>query len=129
MIETIRDSAFGKLVRFLSGYSLLLYPEEMDDSTWRRYLQTPEAYAEEGSTPLRGEDFYEMQSLHTVMSQAVRRRRQRPPLKSVLAGPWHGVKEGQPEVIGWRGPDDSEVCSRHRILGRCIPANQGGIPG
>jgi DHA1 family multidrug resistance protein-like MFS transporter len=129
MMETIRDSAFGKLFRFLSGYRLLLYPEEMDDFTWRRYLQTPEAYAEEGSTPPRGEGFYEMQTLHTVMSQASRRRRQRPPLKSVLAGPWHGVKEGRPEVIGWRGPDDSEVCSRSRMPQRCIPADRGEISG
>ncbi|GLA40455.1 hypothetical protein AnigIFM63309_008288 [Aspergillus niger] len=107
-METIRDSAFGKLVRFLSGYRILLYPEEMDNFTWRKYLRTPGAYEEEGSTPIRGEDFYEQHSLYTVMSQAARRRRQRPALKSVLAGPWHGVKEGSPEVIGWGGRDDSE---------------------
>ena len=111
-METIRDSAFGKFVRFLSGYRLLLYPEEMDDFTWRKYLQRPEDYEEEGLIPIRCEDVYEQLSLHTVMSQAARRRRQRPPLKSVLAGPWRGVKEGAPEVIGWGGPDDSEVGRR-----------------
>ncbi|PWY75898.1 synaptic vesicle transporter [Aspergillus eucalypticola CBS 122712] len=107
-METIRDSAFGKLVRFLSGYRLLLYPEELDDSTWRKYLRTPEGYVEDGLTPTSGEDFYEQHSLYTVMSQAARRRRQRPPLRNVLAGPWHGVREVSPEAISWGGPDDSE---------------------
>ncbi|GKZ20819.1 hypothetical protein AbraIFM66951_004087 [Aspergillus brasiliensis] len=107
-METIRDSAFGKLVRFLSGYRLLLYPEELDNVTWRKYLRTPEVNEEEGLTLIRGEDFYDQHSLYTVMSQATRRRRQRPPLRSVLAGPWHGVKEVSPEAIGWGGPDDSE---------------------
>ncbi|OJJ69763.1 hypothetical protein ASPBRDRAFT_56567 [Aspergillus brasiliensis CBS 101740] len=108
-METIRDSAFGKLVRFLSGYRLLLYPEELDNVTWRKYLRTPEVNEEEGLTLIRGEDFYDQHSLYTVMSQATRRRRQRPPLRSVLAGPWHGVKEVSPEAIGWGGPDDSEL--------------------
>ncbi|OJZ85535.1 hypothetical protein ASPFODRAFT_137756 [Aspergillus luchuensis CBS 106.47] len=81
-METIRDSAFGKLVRFLSGYRLLLYPEELDNVTWRKYLRTPEVNEEEGLTLIRGEDFYDQHSLYTVVSQATRRRRQRPPLRS-----------------------------------------------
>ena len=111
-METIRDSAFGKLVRFFSGYRLLLYPEERDDLTWRQYLQRPEAHQEEEMTPVSSREFYEMNSLYTVMSQASRRRRGRPPLRSVLAGPWRGIKEESPEVIGWGGSDDSEV-GRH----------------
>lgn len=109
MMETIRDSAFGKLVRFFSGYRLLLYPEERDGLTWQQYLERSEAYQEAAMTPVSSREFYELHSLYTVMSQASRRRQGRPPLRSVLAGPWHGMKEGSPEVIGWGGSDDSEV--------------------
>jgi DHA1 family multidrug resistance protein-like MFS transporter len=108
-MDTIRDSAFGKLVRFFSGYRLLLYPEEIDDVTWRKYLGRPEASQEESMTP-GSEEFYELHALYTVVSQASRRRgRRRPPLKSVLAGPWRGIQDGSPEVIGWSDAGDSEV--------------------
>lgn len=107
-MDTIRDSAFGKLVRFLSGYRLLLYPEEEDHLAWRQYLRT-EAYQQQAIMPVGSREFYEEHSLYTVISQASRRRRERPPLRSVLAGPWRGIKEGSPEAIGWRGSDDPEV--------------------
>ncbi|QMW36763.1 hypothetical protein G4B84_012292 [Aspergillus flavus NRRL3357] len=106
-METIRDSAFGKLVRFFSGYRLLLYPEEIHDVTWRNYLGRPEASQEESMTP-DSEEFYELHALYTVVSQASRRRRRRPPLKSVLAGPWRGTQDGSSEVIGWSDAGDSE---------------------
>ncbi|KAE8341409.1 hypothetical protein BDV24DRAFT_174802 [Aspergillus arachidicola] len=106
-METIRDSAFGKLVRFFSGYRLLLYPEEIDNVTWRNYLGRPEASQEESMTP-DSEEFYELHALYTVVSQASRRGRRRPPLKSVLAGPWRGIQDGSPEVIGWSDARDSE---------------------
>ncbi|GIJ90994.1 hypothetical protein Asppvi_009959 [Aspergillus pseudoviridinutans] len=106
-METIRDSAFGKLVRFFSGYRLFLYPEEIDDSAWRKYLERPEAYRVE-SMATGSEEFYEQNALYTVMSQASRRGRERPPLKSVLAGPWRGIGDGTPEVIGWSDASDSE---------------------
>ncbi|KAF7116121.1 hypothetical protein CNMCM5793_004141 [Aspergillus hiratsukae] len=107
-METIRDSAFGKLVRFFSGYRLLLYPEEMDDSSWRKFLERPEIYREESMSTTGAEDFYETHALYTFTSQATRRRRQRPPLRSVLAGPWRGIHDGTPEVIGWGDAGDSE---------------------
>ncbi|PKX90092.1 uncharacterized protein P174DRAFT_463564 [Aspergillus novofumigatus IBT 16806] len=94
-METIRDSAFGKLVRFFSGYRVFLYPEEMDGLTWRKYLQTPDAYLEEAMTETSSEGFYEQHTLYTVMSQC--RRRQRLPLKSVLAGPWRVIHDKSPE--------------------------------
>jgi DHA1 family multidrug resistance protein-like MFS transporter len=111
MIETIRDSAFGKLVRIFSGTGLLSYPEERDASAWRTYLQvSAEAEHEEASTWTGDEAFPESYGLYTVMSQASRRRPRRPlPLKSVLAGPWRGAQGKTPEIIGWGGPDDSEV--------------------
>jgi hypothetical protein len=110
-METIRDSAFGKLVRFFSGYRLLLYPEEMDDSSWQKFIERPEIYREESRSTTGSEDFYEMHALYTFTSQASRRcrRRQRSPLRSVLAGPWRGIHDGTPEVIGWSDARDSEV--------------------
>lgn len=38
MRETIRDTAFGHLVRFLSGHRLLKFPEESDPSIWTRFI-------------------------------------------------------------------------------------------
>jgi DHA1 family multidrug resistance protein-like MFS transporter len=90
-METIRDSAFGKLVRFLRGYRLFQCPEEMDGLTWRKYLQTPDAYQDEAMTETSSEGFYEQNALYTVMSQCT--RREKPPLKSVLAGPWRGIHD------------------------------------
>jgi DHA1 family multidrug resistance protein-like MFS transporter len=78
----------------------------MDGLTWRKYLQTPDGYHEEAMTETSTEGFYEQNALYTVMSQCS--RRERPPLKSVLAGPWRGIHDGTPEVIGWEGMDDSE---------------------
>ncbi|QRD92166.1 major facilitator superfamily domain-containing protein [Aspergillus flavus] len=113
-METIRDSAFGKLVRFFSGYRLLLYPEEIHDVTWRNYLGRPEASQEESMTP-DSEEFYELHALYTVVSQASRRRRRRPPLKSVLAGPWRGTQDGSSEVIGWSDAGDMNIIRAHGL--------------
>jgi len=132
-METIRDSAFGKVVRFLSGYSLFLYPEEMDVSIWRKYLQPHEAYCEEVPPANGGVDFYEQYCLYTVISQASRSGRQRPSLRSVLAGPWRGVRGEFPEVISWGGTSDSEVGHHSRTLDgffdrqRKFPADIGRI--
>lgn len=112
MIETLRDSAFGKLLRIFSGTALLPYPEETHESSWRSYLQTSaEAEQRETESP-SDEESPESYGLYTVMSQASYRSQRRPPLKSALAGPWRGAKGKTPVVIGWGGPDDSEV--RHR---------------
>jgi DHA1 family multidrug resistance protein-like MFS transporter len=113
MIETLRDSAFGKVLRIFSGTAILPYPEETHESSWHTYVQTPaEAGQHETESP-SDEEFPESYGLYTVMSQASYRSRRRPPLKSALAGPWRGAKGKTPVVIGWAGPDDSEV--RHRL--------------
>jgi DHA1 family multidrug resistance protein-like MFS transporter len=113
MIETLRDSAFGKLLRVISGTTLLPYPEETHELAWRTYLQ-PYAQAElhEATETTSDEELPQPYGLYTVVSQAAYRSRRRPPLKSALAGPWRGAKGKTPVVIGWGGPDDSEV--RHR---------------
>lgn len=38
MIELIRDTAFGQLVRLVSGNKLFQYPEEIDPSIWTRFI-------------------------------------------------------------------------------------------
>ncbi|OJJ97126.1 hypothetical protein ASPACDRAFT_32923 [Aspergillus aculeatus ATCC 16872] len=117
------DAAFGKLVRFLSGYKVLLFPEEEDASAWERYSRMPAA-TEEAFSDNDDEDQY---GLYTVMSQASLRKRNRPPLRSVLAGPWRGIKEGSPEVIGWRGSDDSEVGHTKELLHTSCSGTEPGI--
>lgn len=113
MIETIRDSAFGKVLRVFSGTTLLPYPEENHDLAWHTYLQTPADAEQHGATAATSDgELPHPYGLYTVMSQASYRSRRRPPLKSALAGPWRGADGKTPVVIGWGGPDDSEV--RHR---------------
>lgn len=110
MIETIRDSAFGKLLRIISGTNLLPYPEETHDLAWHTYLQTSaEAEQHEATGATSDEELPQLYGLYAVMSQASHRSRRRPPLKSALAGPWRGANGKTPVVIGWGGPDDSEV--------------------
>lgn len=110
MIETIRDSAFGKLVRLFSGGALLRYPEETLELAWRTYLQTSaEAEQYEVTAATSEGELPQPYGLYTVVSQASYRGRRRPPLKSVLAGPWRGAQGKTPVLIGWEGPDDSEV--------------------
>ncbi|OJJ33896.1 hypothetical protein ASPWEDRAFT_60457 [Aspergillus wentii DTO 134E9] len=108
-METIRDSAFGKLVRIFSGGRWLRYPEEIDSSVWTEYLKTePEAEKEEAATPVN-EDEENCYGLYTVMSQVSRTSRRmsiastiRNSSENATAGTSGGI------VISWRGPDDSE---------------------
>lgn len=105
-METIRDSAFGKLVRIFSGGRLLRYPEETDPCVWTNYLKT-EAKLERESTDTGSDDETDCFGLYTVMSQASRTcsRRLTP------AHPFQSdrMKNGVPIVIDWSGPEDSEV--------------------
>ena len=109
MIETLRDSTFGKLLRILSGTTLLPYPEETHELAWRTYLQTSVDAEQLEAETTSDEELPQSYGLYTVMSQASYRSRRRPPLKSALAGPWRGAKGKTPVIIGWGGPDDSEV--------------------
>lgn len=110
MIEIIRDSAFGKLLRIVSGTVLLPYPEEVHESAWQTYLRTSaDAEQHEESTTTIEKELPQPYGLYTVISQATHRSRRRPSLNSALAGPWRGPKGKTPVIIGWGGPDDSEV--------------------
>lgn len=67
-METFRDTAFGKIVRLLSGQRLMRYPEEKDHSFCLYYLDDATARAEIGTGPEEGGTF----GVYTVMSQASR---------------------------------------------------------
>ncbi|KAJ6104646.1 hypothetical protein N7523_010966 [Penicillium sp. IBT 18751x] len=109
MIEVLRDSAFGKVLRIFSGTKVFPYPEEVHELAWRTYLQTSaETDQPELSTTTSEKESIEPYGLYTVVSQASYRSRRRPSLNSALAGPWRGSKGKTPVIIGWGGPDDSE---------------------
>lgn len=103
MKELIRDTAFGKLVRILSGRRLLLYPEERDLEL--SFMQEPPDVAakEEVALPdiTRDESIIEPNRLETIMSQASYRSH---------GGSWPvpAPQDKRPIIVGWR-PGDSEV--------------------
>ncbi|GLA08250.1 hypothetical protein AnigIFM60653_009779 [Aspergillus niger] len=102
MKELIRDTAFGKLVRILSGRRLLLYPEERDLEL--SFIQEPPDVAakEEVTLPdiTRNESIIEPNRLETIMSQASYRSHR---------GSWPvpAPQDKRPIIVGWR-PGDSE---------------------
>lgn len=103
MKELIRDTAFGKLVRILSGRRLLLYPEERDLEL--SFMQEPPDVAakEEVALPeiTRNESIIVPNRLETIMSQASYRSHR---------GSWPvpAPQDKRPIIVGWR-PGDSEV--------------------
>lgn len=52
MSALIRDSAFGQIVRLLSRKRLFRYPEEVDSSSWQKYINVEKTLrvARTGST-------------------------------------------------------------------------------
>lgn len=104
-METLRDTAFGKLVRLATGYKYMQYPEEKDASLWTEYLKTEIKDEAESSMTETGngnvEDL-EACGIYTVMSQVSTRTR-RTSSASTVGG------ANQSIVISWRGDDDPEV--------------------
>ncbi|PYH87305.1 synaptic vesicle transporter [Aspergillus uvarum CBS 121591] len=111
MIETIRDTGFGKLVRLFSAGRLLRFPEEADSSLWTTYVKAPEETKPEqseisGSDHDSYEEDLEAYGLYTVMSQASRVGRRTSTATSAPAFP-SSAQGGNPTIITW-GPDDPE---------------------
>jgi DHA1 family multidrug resistance protein-like MFS transporter len=89
-METFRDATFGKLLRLLSGKWCLPYPEESDSLVWTQHPQVNQDDQAESATA-DGRD------------------------PSVSAP--SGVEPRKSRiVVGWRGPDDSEVGNWHGTL-------------
>ncbi|OGE49271.1 hypothetical protein PENARI_c022G07394 [Penicillium arizonense] len=101
-METIRDTAFGKLVRLFTHFRYMQYPEEQDLTVWTEYLKTENLPKEgEPATPVNNDENpedLEAFGLYTVMSQASRRMSCASTLR----------ESGRPLVISWRGSDDPE---------------------
>lgn len=104
-METLRDTAFGKLVRLATGYKYMQYPEEKDTSLWTEYLKTEiKDEAESSMTETENGNVEDLEAcgIYTVMSQVSTRTR-RTSSASTVGG------ANQSIVISWRGDDDPEV--------------------
>ncbi|KAL2851938.1 major facilitator superfamily domain-containing protein [Aspergillus pseudoustus] len=113
-METIRDSAFGKLVRFVTNARLLRYPEEVDNNTCQQCRrEQPQATDEESAPPpLESEGEDKTWGLYSVMSQASRVTR-RNSWQSTLDTRQSCTRPGTMSggnviIVDWRGPSDSE---------------------
>ncbi|RAK78171.1 MFS transporter [Aspergillus fijiensis CBS 313.89] len=127
MIETIRDTGFGKLVRLFSGGQLLRFPEEEDPSIWTTYVKTSEetkpAQSEiSGSEYDSYEEDLEAYGLYTVMSQASRVGRRTSTVTSAPALP-SSAQRGSPTIITW-APDDPENPQNWSIPKKLLVSSQ-----
>lgn len=103
-METLRDTAFGKLIRLFSRYRCMQYPEEQDGSVWTEYLKTETEKTElELSTPVNeseNPEDLEAFGLYTVRSQLSTRSR-RMSCASTVQDENQSRSNGQPLVISW----------------------------
>ncbi|KAJ5594197.1 uncharacterized protein N7459_000405 [Penicillium hispanicum] len=110
-METLRDTAFGKLVRLFSRYRWMQYPEEQDSSIWPEYLKTETEAKEIHSTPdpdRKNQEDLEACGLYTAMSQCSTRSSPISVASTLHDGKTGSSQDNQPLVISWRGPDDPE---------------------
>ncbi|RAH81524.1 synaptic vesicle transporter [Aspergillus japonicus CBS 114.51] len=127
MIETIRDTGIGKLVRLFSGGRLLRFPEEEDPSRWTTYVKALEEIKPEQSE-ISGSDYdsyeedLEAYGLYTVMSQASRVGRRTSTATSAPALP-SSAQGGNPTIITW-GPDDPENPQNWSIPKKLLVSSQ-----
>ncbi|GKZ61876.1 hypothetical protein AnigIFM49718_008943 [Aspergillus niger] len=91
-MDTISDSAFGKVVRFLTKSRLLLYSEEKVHDICHQYArEQPEARDEKTPlSPVGGAEEDETWGLYSVMSQASRVTRR---------NSWQSTLDGRSSVI------------------------------
>ncbi|KAJ5668165.1 uncharacterized protein N7477_006735 [Penicillium maclennaniae] len=110
-METLRDTAFGKLVRLCTRYQCMQYPEKQDASVWTGYLKTEntESKLEPSTTLNESENPEDLEAfgLYTVRSQISTRSR-RMSCASTVQDDNQNRSNDQALVISWRGPDDSE---------------------
>lgn len=110
-METLRDTAFGKLVRLFSRYKWMKYNEEKDTSVWPTYLKKESKKRLEASSPQsqRENDDLEAFGLYAVMSQCSTRARRMSSLTPTSKDEQNQDLANQPLIISWSGSDDSEV--------------------
>ena len=103
MMETLRDTAFGKLIRIFTARRLLRYPEEIDSSICGEYLHDEtkiEDLEAATSHEIEEDPFFGMYALMAQASRSSRSSSRRMSSASTVRGP---------AVIDWRGLYDSEV--------------------
>ncbi|GLA65302.1 hypothetical protein AtubIFM56815_008473 [Aspergillus tubingensis] len=109
MRELLRDTAFGKIVRLLSGRRLLLYTEERD----RSFIQEMVATAAEVGVALPelipNESIVEPNGLETIMSQASYRSRQE-------SWPIPAPRDEKAIIVGWRSGDSENWSFAKKLL-------------
>lgn len=113
-METIRDSAFGKMVRICSNRRLLQYPEEIGSSGWKMCLKPERRVGdEEATTRTEPDEDPDTWGLYTVLSQASRLSHHATSQRgrTISQEPEHPRQSPTEKVIlvDWRGPSDSEV--------------------
>lgn len=129
MIDLIRDSFFGNCLRLVTGGKVLSYPEELDPSTWQRYIN------EDKSANMADHCKTEVPESELSGQHQGGTSRTRPSFPGRSSSAANGVESGQytrhalrnksesprrvdPEkgrdvyLVDWYGPDDPEVCLR-----------------
>ncbi|KAE8153979.1 major facilitator superfamily domain-containing protein [Aspergillus avenaceus] len=102
-METIRDSAFGKLVRLISRNRCLQYPEEKNPCNWTGCLKAEPKVKDEEAAATVGDSEADAWGLYAVMSQASRASRCLTAVSEAKS-----AETDTPVLIDWYGPDDSE---------------------
>lgn len=123
-METLRDTAFGKLVRLFSRNKWLRYNEEQDTSVWPTYLKKESKEILEVSPPQTQQENEDLEAfgLYGVMSQCSTRTRQMSGFTATSRDEKDQNSANQPLVISWSGPDDPEVgffpamCSQEALI-------------
>ena len=132
MSQLVRDTAFGHLVRFLTGGRAFQYAEEKDPSLWKRYLDreqttnmaqfghpvlTPEEQAEKVATaaklenPESGTDSASL----TPQNNSGEKQAQEQQLSSTITGQVIDPEKGRDTtIVTWFGDDDPEVRKERR---------------
>jgi DHA1 family multidrug resistance protein-like MFS transporter len=122
VVDLLRDSPFGHLVRLVSRGKLLQYPEERDPSLWKRYVNQEKSgfVAHHGNTQEPGE---EVEELSRVRGIRERDGHDSETSSHTRVGEGHNEASGvrvdtekgkDAHVIDWDGPDDPQV--RIRLL-------------
>lgn len=97
MAARFRDTAFGQIVRFLSGNKLFRYPDEIDPSLWEKSLS-------------RGSPSTSSPSQDHADADSSTKESDTQGLDSRRLSANHAVEDGQNVcLVDWYGPDDLEV--------------------
>ncbi|MCJ1322095.1 hypothetical protein MMC15_007440 [Xylographa vitiligo] len=112
MSELIRDTAFGHLLRYLSGGQLLPYAEDRDPSLWKRYVHDGKTirmahHGHTGEEEAAGKSG-ESQSPEGISRDSSTTRRESNTQTNALGHQIDPEKGRDTNVVDWYGDDDPE---------------------